>query len=210
MSELEIRNLVLDEIIAGRRSIRGFTDEVPPRAMVESILAAGLAAPFAEAAVGAARDFRRFVVLPKGSKSLESVIALLREKGQAELAALQGRVPLDAPFVRRLEALAAGRIPGLGTAPFLIAVAERKGIPSVEQQSIAHCLQNMWLKATALGLGFHLVSAMAMLGAEPRFWALCGLPAGAYDLNGCALGVPVSTPPPKPRPTVQEAVLWLG
>ncbi|MGD0953085.1 MAG: hypothetical protein ABR985_11955 [Methanotrichaceae archaeon] len=33
-------------------------------------------------------------------------------------------------------------------------VAERKSFPPVEQQSLAHCLQNMWLKATALGLGF--------------------------------------------------------
>jgi nitroreductase len=204
------RNAVLDEIIATRRSIRAFTQEVPPREMIESVLAAGLAAPFAEAAVGAARDFRRFVVFPKGSEALESVVSLLSEKGKAQLAAMQGRVPKGAPFVKKLEALATGRIPGLGTAPYLIAVAERRGVPSVEQQSIAHCLENMWLKATALDLGFHLVSAMALLADEPRFWALCGLPAGTYDVNGCAVGIPVCVPSGKPRPTVAEAAIWLS
>ena len=209
-SSLDARNKAFDEIVADRRSIRDFTGEVPPRATIELILAAGLAAPFAAAAVGDARDFRRFVVFPKDSRALESVISLLREKGKAQLDAIQGREPKDAPFVKRLEALASGLIPGLGTAPYLIAVAERKGMPSVEQLSIAYCLENMWLKATALGLGFHLVSALGMLAGEPRFWALCGLSAGVYDVNGCAIGVPASIPPAKPRPTLDEAVIWLG
>ncbi len=209
-SPLDVQNKAFDEIVTGRRSIRSFTMEVPPRATIELILAAGLAAPFAEAAVGNARDFRRFAVFPQGGQALDSVISFLREKGKAQLDAIQGREPKDAPFFKKLEALANGHIPGLGTAPYLIAVAERKGTPSVEQQSIAHCLQNMWLKATALGLGFHVVSALAMLADEPRFWALCGLPAGVYDLNGCAIGVPALTPPAKPRPTVAEATIWLG
>lgn len=209
-SPLNARNKAFDEIVAGRRSIRGFTEEVPPRAMIELILSAGLAAPFAEAAVGNARDFRRFIVFPKGSKAMETVISLLREKGKTQLKAMQGRVPKDTPFIQKVEALANGRIPGLGTAPYLITVAEKKGMPSVEQQSIAHCLENMWLKATALGLGFHLVSAVAMLADDPRFWALSGLTPGAYDLNGCAVGVPASTPPAKPRPTLAEAIIWLG
>jgi nitroreductase len=203
-------NEVLDNIIASRRSIRSFTDEIPPRAMIESIIRAGLAAPFAEAAVGAARDFRRFIVFPKGSKALELVGTLLREKGRSNLERIRARAPKDAPFVRKLEALAEGRIPGIGTASYLIAVAERKGVPAVEQQAIAHCLQNMWLKATALRLGFHLVSAMAMLADEPRFWELAGLPAGAWDLNGCAIGMPVVVPAAKPRPTLEEATVWMS
>ena len=202
-------NEALDEIIASRRSIRSFTDEIPPCKLIESVIRAGLAAPFAEAAVGATRDFRRFIVFPRGSKALEVVASLLRGKGSASLEAARSRVPKDAPFLRKLEALAAGRIPGIGTASYLIAVAERKGLPSVEQQAMAHCLENMWLKATALSLGFHLVSAMAMLADEPRFWELAGLPAGAYDLNGCAIGMPASWPEAKPRPTVEEATIWM-
>ena len=48
------------------------------------------------------------------------------------------------------------------------------------------------------------------LADDPRFWALCGLPPGAYDLKGFAVGVPASTPPAKPRPTAAEATFWLG
>ena len=210
MSQPDARNTVLDEIIAARRSIRVFTDEVPSREAVDAILAAGLAAPFAEAAVGSAPDFRRFIVLPKASRALESVAALLRERGKAQLDAMKGRVPSDAAFVKKVEMLADGKLPGLGTAPYVIVVAERRGIPSVEQQAIAHCLENMWLKATALGLGFHLISAIAMLADEARFWALCGLANGAYDLNACAVGVPAAIPTPKPRPTIAEATIWLS
>ena len=36
----DVSNAVFDEIIAARRSIRGFTDEVPARAAIDSILAA--------------------------------------------------------------------------------------------------------------------------------------------------------------------------
>lgn len=206
----DARNEVLDEIIFSRRSIRGFTDEVPTREMLESILAAGLAAPFAETAVAAARDFRRFVVIPNGTGALETVVSLLREKGQAQFDAAQHGPSSAAPFLKKLEALARGRIPGLGTAPYLIVVAERRGVPPVEQQSIAHCLENMWLKATALGLGFHLVSALAMLSDEPRFWTLVGLPAATYGLNGCAVGKPAAVPQAKPRPAVAEATIWMG
>jgi nitroreductase len=209
-TSLDARNEVFDELVASRRSIRAFTGETPPRALIDSILTAGLAAPFAEAAVGTATDFRRFIVFPRDSKALESVVSLLREKGKAQLEAVQGRAPKDAPFLKKLEALASGRVPGLGTAPYLIAVAERKGLPSVEQQAIAHCLENMWLKATALNLGFHLVSALAMLADEPRFWELCTLPHGRYDVNGCAVGIPAVLPPLKPRPTLDEAAIWMS
>jgi len=50
--------------------------------------------------------------------------------------------------------------------PYYIVVAERSGIPPAEQQSLAHCLENMWLKATALGLGFQLVSVTAQMGRD--------------------------------------------
>lgn len=54
-----------------------------------------------------------------------------------------------------------GTVPGVGPAPEFIVVAEKKGFPEVEQQSLAHCLENMWLKANALDLGFQLVSSTA-------------------------------------------------
>ena len=54
-----------------------------------------------------------------------------------------------------------GTVPDVGTAPEFIVVAEKKGFSAVEQQSLAHCLENMWLKATALNPGFQFVSSTA-------------------------------------------------
>ena len=64
-------------------------------------------------------------------------------------------------IAKRLEAISKDGVPGVGTARYFIVVVERKGFPPVEQQSLAHCLQNMSLKANALDLGFYLVSATA-------------------------------------------------
>ena len=65
-----------------------------------------------------------------------------------------------ATFAARLEYIRkAGVVPGVETAPYFIVVAERRGFPEIEQQSLAYCLENMWLKATVLNLGFQLVSA---------------------------------------------------
>ncbi len=63
-------------------------------------------------------------------------------------------------------------VPGVGTAPYFIIIAEKKGFLRVEQQSLAHCLENMWLKATALDLGFQLVFATAQLPENPSFCAM--------------------------------------
>jgi nitroreductase len=205
----DTRNKVFDELIANRRSVRAFTDETPPREQVSAICAAGLAAPFAAVAVGDVADFRRFIVFRKGSEALKTVVSLLAERAQDQLETLRNREP-GAPFLERLQVVAEGRIPALGTAPYIIAVAEQKGIPPVEQHSLAHCLENMWLKATALDLGFQLVSAIAMLTDEPRFWELCGLPYGRYGVNGCAVGVPAAVPPPRLRPALDEVMTWMG
>src|SRR5665647_302111 len=73
-------------------------------------------------------------------------------------------IPLRAQagwFVNRLGCSIRLRRFPVGTAPEFIVVSEKKGFPAVEQQSLAHCLENMWLKATSLDLGFQLVSSTA-------------------------------------------------
>jgi nitroreductase len=207
---LELRNQVFDEITANRQSIRVFMNEIPPRASIEMILRAGLAAPYAKMAIGTTSDFRRFIIFTKASKALETLIDILREKCQAQLQALTDREPQNPQFFKRLEAGAEGRLPGLSGAPYLIVVAELMGVPHVEQQSIAHCLENMWLKATALDLGFHIVSALAMLSDESRFWNLCNLPCGCYDVNGCAIGIPAVSPPARTLPLIDRATIWMS
>ncbi len=210
-------NAVLDRIIGERRSCRKFTREIPADEQVESILHAGLHAPFAAAAVGNNEDyFRRFVVVRNGSKTMKELIPLIFEgvlsmAGDLEQAAAKNAQLREqaAGFMNRLAMIKTlGMVPGVGTAPFYIVVAEKKGFPPVEQQSLAHCMENMWLKATALDLGFQIVSATAQMADNPEFCRALGLESGKWALMGCSVGYPAEILSPSIRPSVREVTTW--
>ncbi len=203
---------VLEDIIYARRSIRIFTNEEPEKDLVTLIINAGYAAPYAAQAVQGSTDFRRFVVIRRNSETMKTISILVKEavirmaeqlEQDEKLKETAGR------FIKMLRILSEGDIPGFGSAPYLIIVAERKGSPPVEQQSIAHCLENMWLMATALGLGFHLVSILAQMGDSPEFCRLINIPPGEFSLNGCALGIPEEIPPKSPPKDAEKITIWL-
>jgi nitroreductase len=194
---------VLARIMAARRSVRSFSEAVPARRDVERIIAAGLAAPYAAAmSVGGALD-RRFFVLSSAGAALGAAARAIQAHAQQALAAPATPAPLRA----RLGPVAEGRILGVGTAPYYIVVAERKGLAA--PQSLAHALENMWLMATALRLGMHLVSVTTMMGDDPQFCETLGLPVGEHALNGCAIGVPVQSPETRPTPDAASVTTWL-
>ena len=197
---------VIRQVIGERRSVRSFGAEAPARAAVEQILAAGLAAPYAAAMAAEATLDRHFFVLEQGSVALKAAATAIQAHAAAALAA--GELP--APLRARLEPMAQGRILGVGTAPWYVVVAERGSMMPVQQQSLAHVLENMWLMATALGLGMHLVSVTTTMADDPAFCGLLGLPVGEYALNGCALGVPAQRPEPRPLPDLAAATTWLA
>ena len=70
-------------------------------------------------------------------------------------------------------------------------------------------MENMWLKATALGLGFQLVSATSQLSDDPAFCEVLAISPGAWDLMGCAVGYPVDELSPSIRPPVEDVTRWL-
>ena len=72
--------------------------------------------------------------------------------------------------------------------------AEKTGFPHVQKQSIAHALQNMWLTATNLGLGFQLIFMTGTLSKNRHFLSLLNLTKGEYELDGCAIGYPIKYP----------------
>lgn len=212
------KNVFLDQILAERRSHRMFRPDFCSEDEIRRILHAGLLAPFAAAAAGDSHDyFRRFFVLRKGSESMNAVIPLVMRQIQKMSADLENAMQKDpslrataAGFVRRLSMIqGAGVIPGIGTAPYYIVVAERRGFPPVELQSLAHCLENMWLKATALDLGFQLVSVTSQMSSDPAFCAILGIPAGDWELMGCAVGYPADELSPSIRPPVEDVTAWL-
>ncbi|HUW64494.1 MAG TPA: nitroreductase family protein [Spirochaetia bacterium] len=215
-SSLQQRNMVLDEIMFNRHSIRSFSDDSPSKDEIEAIILAGRLAPFAQLAVAGKEDYRRFIVVSKSSPIMTQLAELVKVKMKSLTEILAHRMETDElfrssgrPFYKTISASAINGVHGIGTAPYYLIVAERKGIPDSAQQSIAHCLQNMWLKATALGLGFHLVSATGQLAEDQDFCALLNLPHGEYAMDGCAIGYPKGIPSAKHVKDIPNLVTWL-
>jgi len=209
-------NAVLDEIIATRRTIRAFAKEAPPRAAIEALIRAGLQAPYAALAVAGRGDFRRFFVFTQGTPALAEAGRLMRgaagrrfEEAQRTRGRAAAAADRDFQYMDRLKALAEGGHPSLKTAPYFIVVAEYQGIPAAGLQSLAHTLQNMWLKATALGLAFQLISVTEAMAEDKDFVQLLGLPHGDYVLDGCAVGYPAAGPAPVKRPEAGAATRWM-
>jgi nitroreductase len=214
----EQKNMFLDQVLAERRSYRMFKIEVPPRDDIHRILHAGLLAPFAAATIGTPNDyFRRFFVMTSGSKAIKTAIPLVMNGVDVMADDLEREMKKDPelraqafPFVQRLGRIKQlGTVPGIGTAPYYIVVAERRGYPSVGLQSLAHCMENMWLKATALGLGFQLVSITSRMSDNPEFCRILGITPGEWDLMGCAVGYPQEELSPSIRPPVEDLTRWL-
>jgi nitroreductase len=204
----------LDEVLESRRSIRSFKPEIPSREAVKEVLKAGILAPYAAMAVD--RDFRRFAVVSRDSQATPKIAELVRERAAAVHRRLSDEMQRNPElkdkahrFAKRLEAISKEGIPAIGTAPYYVVVAERRGFPPVGQQSLAHCLENMWLKATSLGLGFQLISITAEMALDKEFCDLLGIPSREFELNGCALGYPAVEPAPVSRPDVDVVTRWI-
>jgi nitroreductase len=214
----EQKNATLDQILGERRSYRIFRPEFPPEDAVRRIIHAGLLAPFAAAAVGNSTDyFRRFFVMKKGSPSMNAaaplVMAEIHRMSESLHKDMKNNLRLRESaigFAQRLAMIKKlGVVPGIGTAPYYIVVAERKGYPPVELQSLAHCLENMWLKATALDLGFQIVSITSEMAQKPEFCTILGITPGEWELMGCAIGYPQEKLSPSIRPSADEVTRWL-
>jgi len=209
------RNNVLDDVIAGRRSVRVFTSEIPPKELIQKIILAGLRAPYAALAVKEDTPYRFFRVICQGAGMIRAA-GLIQEQARAYVELLRADMVKNAHlreyggvFAARVEHLAEHGLPSLRNAPYFIVVAEQKGIPPVEFESLAHCLQNMWLKATALGLGFQLLSVTKMLTESREFFDMIGLQLGAFALNGCVVGYPQQPPAEKRLLAPDQVTAWL-
>lgn len=215
----ELKNKALDEVIRSRRTIREFRPEAPERGAVLQVITAGLHAPFVMAAVERYTDgpFRRFFVLEKGGASLAAASERMNAKVKELAAELEARGQKDPAYkdkasswLKRLKWFESlGHVPGVTNAPYFIVIAERRGIPDLGQHALAHCLENMWLKATAMGLAFQIISVTGKMGDDAAFCALLGLEPGRWDLMGCALGYARESLGPSERPSAASATTWL-
>ena len=120
-----------------------------------------------------------------------------------------GDAESDTPHTPFLGAEFGGGVPTMYRRRPIIQPDDIGAMLPVQQQSLAHALENMWLMATALGLGMHLVSATATMGDDPTFCKLLGLPVGEFALNGCAVGVPAQPLEMRRTPDAAAATTWL-
>lgn len=112
-------------------------------------------------------------------------------------------------FANKVNGLAKGGVPAINNAAYFIVLAEKKGFPPVEKQSMAHAFENMWLTATDLGLGFQLVSATNTLSNNEDFLKLLDLPKGEFSLDGCVIGYPKSNAEKIKTFEVEKFITWM-
>jgi Nitroreductase len=208
---------LLEKIIEYRRSVRQFRTDLPGRELITSIINAGLWAPYAGLAVNGGEDFRKFyVITSEKGFILERINDIIKEFSKGMLIQFEKTIEENtfvkehgANFNKRLLGMTQGGVAGLTQAPCLIIVSEKKGIPSAEKQSLAHVMENMWLKATSLNLGFRLLSAFESLGDNKEFCDVLGVEYGKYAFNACIIGFALNDVSIGKRPKIEDVVKWL-
>ena len=216
MAMSEEANKWLDNVIEHRTTVRSFKADIPDRESIEAIIHAGLWAPYAGIAITDEKDFRRFFVIQNGNFLLSKIAELLQQQAKVALREMETRFAVQ-PLLRekgkaymsRVSDMANKGFPDLLKAPSLIIVAEQKGIPPAERQSLAHVVQNMWLKATALGIGLRLVSAIERLSENNDFCSLLGVSLGEFAFTGCIIGFAAEEPRARKRPKDKEVTRWM-
>lgn len=210
----ESDNCVFDEILRARRICRKFDGRVPSKDDVAAVIEAGRLAPYASISSRDVKVFRHFFVLFKGNPMLEEIERLIRVQSALDVEELRRQMETDS-FLREFgsgvenlwSGVAKNGLPVFPDPPCLIVVAEWRGARRAERQSLAHTIQNMWLKATALGLDFNLISPIESMVYNEKFCDLFDLHAGCYGFHACVLGyraeAKLSSPP------ITAEVHWL-
>lgn len=205
-------NAALDMLLKTRRSVRSFTKEVPSKEIVEEIIESGRLAPYAKLAVAEQKDFRQFFVISNNSLQMDKIKNILVDVIKTQISIHNKKVENNITtqsFINSLSIQAEKGAFGIGVAPYLIIVGERRGIPAIEQKVLSHVMQNMWLKATALGLGFQLVSAIGQLSDNKDFCDILGVQTGKYGFDACTIGFPKISVTNESRAIPYPSIKWL-
>lgn len=177
----------LDEALRGRRSIRNYKGEAVPMDMVQQVLEAGTLAPSAHNG----QQWRFSVLTGKAKKRVTDVfrtdLSALSKKG--------GSIGSGFESCRIME-----------QAPVVIIVwnAGRAGFET-HIHSVAAAIENMLLKAYALGLGTLWIgdvfeASEGLIQYFGKHWELTA---------AIALGWPAENPNPRPRKSVSEVAEFL-
>ena len=172
-------NLGIEEIIAGRRSIRQFRRDPVPEEMVRTILKMGLLAPSAGNrqpwhfyVVTAARSRRALIDVAMGQKFVEDAPVVLVVCTEAERSV--------ARYLERGETLYC-------------------------LQDTAAAIQNILLTVESLGLGACWIGAFD----ESECARVLSLPEGHRPIALIPVGYPERIPDPTPRRSFEDTVTYL-
>ncbi len=231
----DTKTAVLEDIIVRRRTTRNFAEASPSRQAIEAVIKAGHHAPFAIIGAKDEHPLRKFIVLHKDSPEREAVQRRLESKSKLITDLIQfgfirhiwrfferfialKSIPLslyeEAHFLLVQSTESKGHFLHIREAPYYVIIAEKFRSPQVTnfllRQSVAHCLQNMWLTATAQGLAFQPVSATKFLSADKKVCRILGINPKEWELDGCLIGYPKKEVPPRSKKTLlDEIVTWI-
>jgi nitroreductase len=180
----------LDEALAGRRSIRNYTNKPVPDGLVRQVLKAGILAPSAHNG----QQWRFTVLTGDAKKKLTTLFRSELERISAEIG------------VKLTGELASCGV--MEEAPVLIIVwnaNDQRMLAESSLQSVAAAIQNMLLKAYSLELGSLWIcdvysAADAITKHFNKTWKL---------VAALTLGWPAQTPKPRPRKPLEEVSEFL-
>lgn len=188
-------NEVFDRIIEKRSTCRSFSERLPEKEDIEKIIDAGTKAPYASIDAKAIDVFRHFYVIFHDDPRMEVIDRLIREQSALDLERRLEEKKSD-PFLQengeRVEKLwdhvAKHGESTFPNPPCMIVVAEWRGARRAERQSLAHLMENMWLKATSLNLDFQIISVIENMVSNKEFCDMFHLPVGEYGFHACVVG----------------------
>lgn len=198
----------LDKVLKTRRSVRQFKEDIPEKQSIVEILEAGRIAPYAGLANKGTNDFRRFFVFSKESQQINAIKLIMIESIKKKIELLEKSDNPGMEKMLNVMKMIVKNGPQIGNSPWYIVVAERKGMPPREEQALAHCMQNMWLKATSLGFGFQLMSAINDLQNDKDFNEILGLKPGEFAFDSCLVGFPLESLSESIREEPELSIKW--
>lgn len=206
----------LEAIIRSRRSCRDFVGQVPDE-VLQKIVEAAIYAPFAAGAGIPLKEGRRIFIFRQGTEAMEQarqIIEAQLQSGASKIGMAIRFLPFLRPkmafFAKRISTTAEKGISGLTEGSFYIVAAEKKGFPPLAGQTLAHVMENMWLTATAHGVGLQILSVTNGLAKNKPFMQLLDLAPGQWALNGCIAGMPKYPPKGQRERDIEHFIRWVG
>jgi nitroreductase len=209
-------NKTFEQGVKSKRSLPNFSNEIPPIDLLNEIVKSCIHAPYAGALGIPLNEVRKIYIFKQGTDSMTIARDILLSEIKKNSRNINAVVKFF-PFLRkkvktfgyRLRVFSPNGIPLLFEAPFFIVIAEKKGFPMVNEESLTHALQNMWLTATNLGLEFQLITAIPHMAKNKQFLKLLKLREGAYALDGCVVGYPFNHKKEDKEYGFEKFVTWV-